>query len=432
MRTIFLPILLIASGFVYAQDELTLETCIKIALERNFDLKKARNQALVASSEESRSRMNFFPSLNAGLTYDVVRGSNFDQTHGMLSNTTTSSSPYISSQVTLFNGMENHYLLQRNKILKEAALENIESVKDRVQVEVTDLYLQILIDMADIQIIETRIQLLNEQLERAKKRTEAGVANMQQVYNLNSQIASENLNLVRASNRLKSDRLGLLQSLQLDVEKEYVIHPFDVNEDEIAEIPAYSEIIAAAISYSPDIKASVKLLEGEKKGLQISKAARLPEVALSGAVSSNYSSNGETDYFHQIRRRVRRDAGVRLSIPLFNQHRVRNSIQVAEINISNAELQLKQANMNLNNQVQQAFLELTASQSAYFAARENLNALTQAFIFAETSYNSGNSDFYSYLENLNNKNRAELDLQISKYSFALRKRILDILAGRSY
>lgn len=433
MRAIFLLILTFASGSILAQNagkELTLEECLNIALERNFDLKRAQNQALIATSNESQSRMNFLPSLNAGLSYDMVRGSNFDQTNAILTNTTTSSSPYLAAEIPIFNGMENHYLIQRNKIIKEAALDNIESVKDQTMVEVTDLYLKILVDMADIEIIETRIELLNEQLERARKRTEAGVANMQQVYNLNSQVANENLNRVRATNRLESDRLALFQSLQLDDNMEYHIAPVEIPEEEISAVARYDVILDAARAYSPGIKASEKMLESEKKNLQISKAARMPQLTLSASLSSHYSSNDDLDYLDQIGQRVRRDVGLRLSVPLFNKFRVKNAIQVAEIGISDAELQLRQTNMNLNNQVQQAYLDLTASQSAYFAAKENLHALTQAFQFAETSYNSGNSDFYSYLESLNNKNRAELDLEISKYSFALRQRILDILAGQ--
>jgi len=422
------------SGAAIAQrveETLTLEKCLNIALERNFELKRVQNQALIAASNENQARMNFLPSVNAGISYDMVRGSNFDQTNAILTNTTTSSSPYVAAEVPLFNGLENHYLIQRNKIIKEAALDNIESVKDLTMVEVTGLYLQILIDMADIEIIKTRIDLLNEQLGRARKRTEAGVANMQQVYNLNSQIANENLNLVRAQNRLESDRLALFQSLQLDDGVEYAIAPVEIHEDEISAIGSYDDILASARAYSPGIKASEKMLESEKKNLQISRAARLPRLSLTASLSSHYSSNdAEHDYLNQIRQRMRRDVGLRLSIPLFNQFRVKNAIQTAEIGVSDAELSLRQANMNLTNQVQQAYLDLTASQSAYFAAKENLNALAQAFQFAETSYNSGNSDFYSYLESLNNKNRAELDLEISKYSFVLRKRILDILAGQ--
>jgi outer membrane protein len=79
--------------------------------------------------------------------------------------------------------------------------------------------------------------------------------------------------------------------------------------------------------------------------------------------------------------------------------------------------------------MQQAYLDLVAAISTYEAARENLTALEQSFKFSEIRYNSGHTDFYSYLESLNNKNRAEIDLINSRYSFLFRKRILEIYQG---
>jgi outer membrane protein len=433
MKKIFLSIIFIPFfGFVHAQEQLSLDRSIEIAVKNNFDIKIAQNQVLAANSNESQSRMNFLPTLNTGASYNMVHGSNFDQTHGSISQTTKSSSPYISSEVTLFHGLQNHYLLQRNRIMRDAALVNIESVRDQVEIMVVDLYLQVLMGMEEIKIIDTRLDLLNEQLVRATKRADAGVDNMQQVYNLNSQVANERLNQTRATNKLKQDRLRLLQALQLDISVEYDILPVNVHDEDIAVIPeSYNEVLVQATDYSPDMKVAQMQWESEKKSLQIARSYQMPTLTLSGGISSNYSSNINSDYIDQIRNLRNEYLGLRLNIPIFNNFRVRNQIQLSEINISNAELNFKQKQMQLTNQVQQAYLDLMAAQSAYQAAKENLNALNQAFRFAESSYNSGNSDFYSYLESLNNKNRAELEIEISKYSFLLRKRILEIYTGRS-
>jgi outer membrane protein len=81
------------------------------------------------------------------------------------------------------------------------------------------------------------------------------------------------------------------------------------------------------------------------------------------------------------------------------------------------------------NRIQEAYLELLSARSTYLAASENLNALENSYQFAKSSYEAGRMDFYSYLESLNNKNQAEIDLVISKYSFVLRNRILEIYEG---
>ena len=59
----------------------------------------------------------------------------------------------------------------------------------------------------------------------------------------------------------------------------------------------------------------------------------------------------------------------------------------------------------------------------------NLIALNQSFDFVKTRYDSGNTDFYTYLESLNNKNRAEIELVNAQYSIVFRKKILDVYRG---
>ena len=95
----------------------------------------------------------------------------------------------------------------------------------------------------------------------------------------------------------------------------------------------------------------------------------------------------------------------------------------------NSELDLKQSELTITNSVQQVYLDLIAAQSTYEAAVENLISLNQSYEFVKTRYDTGNTDFFTYLESLNNKNRAEIQLANSKYSIVFRKKILDVYKG---
>lgn len=430
-------ILLLQSPAVLAQKVLTLEECIAIALENNLDLKLAENDVLMARSNESQSAVNFLPSLYAGINYDLVHGASFDQANGRISSTRKSSSPGLYAEATIFNGLENHNQLKRDQILTEAALKNVQSTKDQVKLIVLDLYLQVLIDQEEINITQERLGLLDEQLVKAQKRVDAGVENMQEVYNLNSQIANEKLSLVNIGNKLKSDKLTLLQALQIDAATDYDVAPLEMEEAEMRLAPGnYNLILQKALDRSPALDNAQLLVEAAKKDINIAKARSMPQLSISGALTSRYSSNGAFDpeqnrivnmsYLDQLDLNRSEYVSLNLTIPIFNKRLVKKSVQLSEINASNSELAYLKTRMNLVNNVQQAYHDLLSAQSAYQAARENLAALTQAFRFAETSYNSGNSDFYSYVESLKNKNRAEFNLKIFRYSFFLRKKILDV------
>ena len=95
----------------------------------------------------------------------------------------------------------------------------------------------------------------------------------------------------------------------------------------------------------------------------------------------------------------------------------------------NAELFTRQTELDMINTVQAVYLDLIAAQSTYNAAYENLEALEQSFSFVSKRYDTGNTDFYTYLESLNNKNRGEIELVNSRYSIVFRKKILDLYKG---
>jgi outer membrane protein len=121
--------------------------------------------------------------------------------------------------------------------------------------------------------------------------------------------------------------------------------------------------------------------------------------------------------------------GIGINIPIFTRWQTSANIQAAKVNMFNAELDVKQAQQTITNAIQLVYNDLQAAISTYNAAQENIDALTQSYNFSETRYEAGNTDFYTYLESLNNKNRAEIQLANAKYSIVFRKKILDIYRG---
>jgi outer membrane protein len=424
-----------------AQEILDLDKAIQIALENNIDIKRAENFALRTQTNELQSKYNFLPDLNANLDYNILYGTTFDNANGTLINTTTrGSSPRISSELVVYNGLSNHHNLKRNKLLVQAADYGIENEKDIVRITIVGLFLQVLTDQENMSITLKRIALLEEQLIRARKRVEAGVDNLQQVYNLESQLAAENLNLVNQENQLKRDRLRLLQTIQVDPTQEYEIERIELEENLMLEvIENYQATLNLALGYSPALKQSELLINSAEKNLLISKSSQYPYLTLSGALGSRYSSNGAFDpevgavvskpYFQQLDVNQYEYVALNMRIPIFNRFQVKNNIQMAKIDIADARLDYQDSYNQLVNRIQEAYLELLSARSTYLAASENLNALENSYQFAKSSYEAGRMDFYSYLESLNNKNQAEIDLVISKYSFVLRNRILEIYEG---
>lgn len=421
---------------------LTLEECIDIALENNIGIQRAKNDALIASSNKKQALLNFLPTLQARANYNNRTGTFWDENAArQVSDVTRTSSPNINSDLLIFNGLRNHHNKKRRDNEFDASTYAVEGVKQAVMTDVISFYLNLAADKENIKISEGRLELLAQQLAREEKREQAGVGQIQEVYNLKSQVANEKLNLVTLKNTYERDRLILAQALQLQNALNIEIADLEITDVEIErQIESYQHVIDRVIVNSPDLKSASYNLEASKNALNVARADRYPTISLRGEIGSSYSSNGarnpatgdlddNASLFDQLEYNEYEGAFFSLNIPIFNRGQINNNIQIAKINMVNAKLDLQQTELDLTNAVQQAYLALINAKSTYDAAKENLIALEQSYNFMELRYNSGNADFYAYLESLNNKNRAEMELNNARYSIALRRKILNVLQG---
>ena len=386
---------------------------------------------MIAAANEKQSKLEYLPRVSAFGNYNISRGLASDPTtFEPVTATTRSSTPSIGLDLNVFNGMKTRNSIRRNSLVKQASDFDVSQTRDNIELAVTASYLLVISDLENIKIAQERLDLLSNQLKRAERRVEAGVANMEQVFNLRSQTANEKLNKVKLENKYKSDRLSLLQILLLDPSFDYKIADPRVLAQQIdTTLPKYQELLESVLEYSPGLKSASLGIETSKMDLALVKADRLPSLDMRAAYGSTFSSNSSDSYFDQLSINEQKFLGFSLRVPIFDRNRVKNNIHVSNINIANSELDYQQVRIDLINDMQQAYLDLVAAYSTYEAAQENLIALEQSFKFSESRYNSGNSDFYTYLESLNNKNRAEIDLVNSRYSFIFRKRILEIYRG---
>ncbi len=446
MRKILLLAFTLTTLIASAQDDqtknvLTLDNCIDMALERNISLKQARNNEIIAESNRFQSVMNFFPSVTAGINYDFFFGNFFDTNAArQVSATTNSSNPNISTNVILFNGLSNHYGLQQSKQQQNAALQNTRSAAQDVESTILTMYLNVILDKENIKIAEERVTLLQSQLEREQKRESVGVGNLETVYNFQGQLANQRLTLNNFNNQLKSDMLALFQAMQMDP-NESDVQPYDVEEGELLlNVDPFEVILEESLNSSPALKAANASQKSSLYQYKMAKAQRYPTISAFGRIGSNYSSNGarnpttgdfdsNADFGTQLRYNEFEYVNLSMSIPIFTRFQTSNSIQTAKVNMTNAELDVTGAMNTVTNLVQRAYLDLVTAQSTYVSTKENLYSLNQSFEFVKKRYETGNTDFYTYLESLNNKNRAEIELVNAKYSIIFRKKILDLYRG---
>jgi outer membrane protein len=447
MKTFALTILFVGSFVVQAQQEnavtvLKLDDCIKHALENNIALKRAKNGELIAKANRFQAIMNYFPSVSAGINYDFFFGNFFDTNAArQVSETTNSSNPNLSASTVIFNGFANQYTLKRRIQEQMSAEENVKSAILNVETNILLYYLTVATNKETVKVSQSRVDLLESQLDREVKRIEVGVGSPETAYALRGQLSNEKLTLTNAKNNLRSNLLLLIQEMQLDTDQRYDISAIEVNDDDLLlEIDPFDEVISQSLNINPDLKGVEADLEASRFSLKEFRANRMPTISAFGRIGSNYSSNGarnpksgefeaDASFRDQLEFNKFEYVNFSLSIPLFSQYQTSTNVQVAKVNYLNAELDRKATINTITNTVQRVYLDLVAGQQTYLSAKENMEAQNASFEFIKKRFDVGNTDFNAYLESLNNKNRAEFQLVSSKYEILFRKKILDIYRG---
>ncbi len=453
MRKLFF-LFLIVGYTTLAQDTsrvvLTLDECIQTALNNNLSIQRAQNNRLIAKSNQLQSIMGHLPSINAQVNYDFFFGTTFDVNAArQVTATTRSSQPRISANYNLFNGFATHSTRQQRTSELVAAEENVEATKIQTEANIMEAYLAVLLGEENIRISQERVDFLQAQLDRAVSRESVGVGNMEEVFNFRSQLATEKLNRQTLENQYQSDKLRLLQAMRLDVtEFEYAIEAIEESDEELLnEVDPFSTVLTDIMGINPSLRGALATKEAAKFQYRAAMGQALPNISFFGMVGSNFSSNGAVNpnetvtdangnviprfepnatYFEQLGYNQFEYINFTLQIPIFNRLQTTNNIQVAKLNMINSELAVEEATQNITNIVQQIYLDLVSAQVTYQSALENMDALQQSFQFMERRYETGNTDFYTYLESLNNKNRAEIQLINAKYGIVLRQKILDV------
>jgi outer membrane protein len=121
--------------------------------------------------------------------------------------------------------------------------------------------------------------------------------------------------------------------------------------------------------------------------------------------------------------------GVGATIPLFNNLRTKYRVEQARVVAKNAELEKQQIDLNLKQQVDQAYANMVASYNRYAAFQEQYNEYQESFRANEIRFNTGAINSFEYLSAKNNLDRARLSLTQVRYEYIFRTKILDYFQG---
>ncbi|MGE5393810.1 MAG: TolC family protein [Candidatus Saccharibacteria bacterium] len=413
----------------------TLQECINYALAQNIQVKKAdlSNERFKLYAEQAQA--NRFPSLNASVRENMNWSKGFDSYTGTYgSSSGANSTNYsLSSSVSLFNGQKLTNKIKQAEIDLLSGNFNIETVKESLGLNILNAYLQVLYAHENVLNAEKQIEATTEQLALAQERLNLSVISMSDFLQIKSELASEKSTLANAKSQLSMYKVNLMQLMELPVDSSFNISSPDLDSLLVQnKQPDAQEIYNLALGIKPQIKTAELNKESAAMDVKIAKADALPSLSMDAGLSSGYSSLLKGDnYASQLKNKVNPSVGLGLSIPIFQKKQVKTNIAIAQIGISDAELDEINTKNQLRKDIEQACQNVVSAQSEYSANIEQNKAMNESYQVSTEKFKLGLMNSVDYLFEKTNLITSDSKLLQSKFNLIFSYKVLDFYKGIS-
>jgi len=425
---------------VYGQSNVwSLEKCIFYAIDNNIQVKQMELGSEFNSNTLLQSKLGALPNLNAGATHSWSFGRALDETTYEFTKdqTVISDNIYLSSTVTLFNGLQTLNTIKQSKYDLMASLQDVDKIKNDISLSIALAYLQILLNMELLEVTNNQLEITNLQIERTNQLVEAGSLAQGSLLEIQAQAAAEELQQVNAQNQLDISYLTLTQLLELDSVGNFEIEIPDLPlPEEKFLLESINDIYSDAERILPQVKSADYQLKSSETGLNIAKGARIPILSFTGSYGTRYSNiltkpiiGGDYPFGDQFRDNSTYGVQFNLTVPIFNGWQTNTMISNAKISVLNSMYNLESTKNILYKEIQQAYADAVASLKKYRASEKAVSSMEESFRYTEQKFNVGLVTSVDYNTSKNQLTSTQSDLLQSKYEYIFKTKVLEFYRG---
>ncbi|MDE6437907.1 MAG: TolC family protein, partial [Muribaculaceae bacterium] len=262
-----------------------LDRCIGYAIEHNISVQQNALTAHEGELSVTEAKDRFLPQLSAygSQSFNFGRGLTADNTYANRNTTSTSVGAQLS--LPIFQGLSAIRRLDYSRTALKAMLEQTESVKDDVTLNVITQYLQALYASEMLAVARERLAISNSELFRRRQLLEAGKIPELDLYEATAQVSQDELSVVNAQNDSILALLDLAQLLNLPSAEGFEIAPLA---DERLPLLSPDEVFANAMHNNHAIRAQQFQAEAAEKNVALAKSGYIPTLSFNAGIGTNY------------------------------------------------------------------------------------------------------------------------------------------------
>ncbi|MBD3582397.1 TolC family protein [Flavobacterium selenitireducens] len=467
---LIVALLLVSVSVSFAQQgkKWTLKECVEYALKNNIQIKQSELDLQLSAIDKKDAIGAFLPSLNANANHSWNIGLNQNITTGLLENQTTQfTSAGINAGIDIYKGLQNQNQLRRSKLSIIASQYRLDKMRDDISLNVANAFLQILFNKENLKVQKQQLANNERLMTRTQEMVNAGSVPRGDLADMRATVATSQKAVVDAENLLMISKLSLAQLLQLDDFKD-----FDVadNDYEVSESPVMLQTPEAIFDKAKEARNEIKIARTNllvaERDVKISQGALQPNLqgyysfstraaytdrviggiqdpdnptSVIGTVEGTGQNVVQQNFipvlgkyepiFDQFSENKGHNFGLQLSIPILNGFAARNNVERSKVALERSKIAFSQAELDLERNVYQAFVDAKNALQAYEAALVAVEARELAFNYAQERYNVGMMNSFDLNQAQTLYVNSQSDAVRAKFDYIFRVKVVEFYFG---
>ena len=337
-----------------AQELLTAEEALIIALENNFQIRIATNELEIDETAVSVGRAGMLPEIGAVATSNnSIQNTSQTRAGGERidrDNARNNSMNYgVALDWTLFDGFSmfaRYDQLKELKNLGEVELQQVILEKTR---EVLVTYYDLVQQQQQLTALDSTMVISEQRLELAQNRFRIGKASRLEVLNAQVDINTDRTNLLRQKELFLNTKTLLNRLLSRDIKTEFQI----AEEFQVDELLSLPELIDLAEQQNPILQAQLINNNLARLELKELKGGRYPTLVASTGYQFNDSESSLG--FSTQSNSQGWNYGLSARFNIFDGFLQNQNEQIARIGIENTELEVEQQKLALEEELRRTY-----------------------------------------------------------------------------
>ena len=422
-----------------AQKQWTLQDCIDYAMENNITLKKSQLKKQSATEDLKGAKAALLPtvsaSTNQSLGYQPWKDTGMAYVTNGTVNTKVDKTSYngsysLSGQWTVWNGGRNTNTIKLDRLAEQEAELSSRETANSIQERIAQIFSQILYLDESVKVNEQMLETSKKNEERGQEMLNVGKMSKADLAQLSAQRANDEYSIVEAKTQLMNYKLQMKQLLEITDETEFEVAVPEIGDEMIlAAIPALQTVYEEALLSRPEFERSQLAVKGSEVSVSIAKAGWMPNVSVTGGVSTSTNSLSGTGWGSQFKSNVNTQLGLGVSMPIYDGRSTKTAVNKAKIQQLQARLDLQDLQKTLYSDIQGYWINAVNNQEKYKAAKSSVESAQQSYDLLSEQFRLGLKNIVELLAGKDNLLNAQQNQLQSKYLTLYNQQMLAFYQG---